>query len=226
MNQELFTAVEHYINELFNTPEESQQHTLQAAQQAGLPTIQISPNQGKLLYLFALLSRARTILEIGTLAGYSAIWMARALPPDGTLITIDNNPHCIETARAAIAHAGVQDRVQLYLGDALETLTRLRQQAHPPFDMVFMDSGDKSQYTEYLAQILPLTRPGSLIIADNAVLQGDILDPNPTNANTSGIQHFNAALAADPRLTATIVPMAGTKGYDGLAVAVVKGEEP
>ncbi len=225
MNQERFTAVENYINALFNTPEENQQYTIQASEQAGLPTIQISPNQGKMLYLFALMSQARTILEIGTLGGYSAIWMARALPPDGTLITIDNDLHCVETARDSVAHAGLQDRVHCYHGDALETLIHLREQATPPFDMIFLDSGDKSQYTDYLTHLFPLTRPGSLIIADNAVLQGDVLDTDPTNANTRGIQHFNAALAADPRLTATIIPMAGTKGYDGLAIAVVRGEE-
>jgi caffeoyl-CoA O-methyltransferase len=221
MDEQLFAAVDRYIDALFLSHDEALDAALQAAQAANLPNVHVSPNQGRLLLVLALLCQARRILEIGTLAGYSTIWMARALPADGRLITLDAEPTHAEIARANIARAGLADRIEVRVGIALELLPQLEREGAAPFDMIFIDA-DKPPYPDYLAWALRLSRPGTLIIADNVIRSGAVLDTNSQDAGLQAIQHFNAALAADPRVTATIVPSVGIKGYDGLAIAVVR----
>jgi caffeoyl-CoA O-methyltransferase len=223
MDQDLFTAVDTYISQLFVPPDASLEAARQSAEDAGLPGIHITPSQGKLLYLLALMCGARKILDIGTLVGYSALWMAKALPPDGQVITLEKDATCVKVARENIARAGLSDRIEVRQGEAKTTLAHLNVERNGQFDMVFLDTNDKYAYTTYLTSILPLTRPGTVIVADNTIVRGEVLDSETTNENVRGIQQFNAALAAEPRVAATIVPMVGMKGYDGMAIAVVRG---
>lgn len=222
MNTELFANVDHYLEALFVPQDEALEAALRDMAAAGLPSISVSPNQGKILHMLALLCGARTILEIGTLGGYSAIWLARALPADGRLVTIEHSTKHAEVARKNIARAGLADRVEIRIGRALDLLPKFEAERIGPFDMVFIDA-DKSPYTEYFQWSLHLTRPGGLIIADNVIRSGDVIDANTIDANLEGIRRFNAALAAESRVTATILPIAGVKGYDGMALAIVRG---
>ena len=187
----------------------------------GLPTIQVSATQGKLLHVIARSMGARRILEIGTLAGYSAIWLARALPPDGRLITIELDPKHAEVARANIARAGLGDRVDIRVGRAIDVLPRLAAEGAGPFDLTFIDA-DKVGYTDYLDWAIRLSRPGSLIVADNVIRDGAVTESNTGDDMVDGIRRFNAALAADGRVTATAVQTVGSKGYDGFTAAVCK----
>ena len=221
MSEELFAAVDQYIDTLFAISDPILEDTIQAIITADLPQISVSPNQGKLLYLLALLSRSRNILEIGTLGGYSTIWLGRALPEDGHLITLEANPRHAKVAQANIERAGLAAKVEIRVGPALETLPQLSAAGTPPFDMVFIDA-DKSSYQGYLKWALQLTRPGSLIVADNVVRDGAVVDPNSTDETVQAVQRFNAALADEPRVTATIIQTIGVKGYDGMAIAIVK----
>lgn len=222
MAQEQWTAVDRYFTGLFVPPDPVLTAALQAAADAGLPPINVAPNQGKLLAILAQSMGARSILEIGTLGGYSAIWLARALPPDGTLLTLEADPTHADVARANIARAGLADRVEVRVGRALDTLPQLATDRRAPFDLVFIDA-DKPSYTAYLDWALKLTRRGSLIIADNIVRNGAVVDANSDDPNVQGVRRFNAALAADARVTATGVQTVGAKGYDGLAIALVIG---
>jgi predicted O-methyltransferase YrrM len=221
MNKELFSAVDRYVEELFAPADEALEATLRVSETAGLPTINVAPSQGKLLHMLALLCGARRILEVGTLGGYSAIWLGRALPADGKLITLEYNPAHAEVARANIAQAGLSDRVEVRVGRALDLLPQLEAEQAGPFDMIFIDA-DKQPYTEYFQYALRLSRPGALIVADNVVRNGAVLDANSSDAQVLGVQRFNAALAAEPRVEATIVQLVGLKGYDGMAIAVVR----
>ncbi|MCG8349019.1 MAG: O-methyltransferase [Chloroflexales bacterium] len=221
MNKELFSAVDRYVEELFVPIEESLQATLRASEAAGLPTINVAPSQGKLLHILALLCGARRILEVGTLGGYSAIWLGRALPFDGKLITLEYSSAHAEVARANIDRAGLADRVEVRVGRALDLLPQIEAEQVGPFDMIFIDA-DKQPYTEYFQCALRLSRPGTLIVADNVVRNGAVLDTNSSDAQVLGVQRFNAALSAEPRVAATIVQLVGLKGYDGMAIAVVR----
>lgn len=223
MSQNQWTAVDRYITDLFVSPDPALDAALQATADAGMPLINVAPNQGKLLHVLALAHGARSILEIGTLAGYSTIWLARALPAGGRLITLEVDPKHAEIARANIARAGLADSVDLRLGRALDTLPQLVAEGAGPFDLVFIDA-DKASTTEYFEWALKLTRPGSLIIADNVVRAGAVIDADSTNASVQGVRRFNAALAAEPRVAASVIQTVGSKGYDGLAFAVVTGE--
>jgi predicted O-methyltransferase YrrM len=218
---DLFTAVDRYIDELFVPPDRALDEAIQSSVAAGLPQIHVSPAQGKLLYLFARLTGARRILELGTLAGYSTIWMARALPPGGRLLSLEVNAKHAALATSNLARAGVADRVEILVGPALDTLRRLHERQEPPFDMVFIDA-DKPNYPGYLEWTLRLTRPGSLILADNVIRAGAVLAPDAVDENAVGAHAFNAALAADSRIDATILQLVGQKGHDGLAIAVVR----
>jgi predicted O-methyltransferase YrrM len=195
---------------------------LQTAAEAGLPSQNVTPNQGKLLAILAQAIRARTILEIGALGGYSAIWLARALPPGGRLITLEANPKHAEVARANLAAAGLAGVVEVRVGPALENLPRLAEEGLGPFDLVFIDA-DKPNNSAYLEWALKLTRPGSLIITDNVVRNGAVVDANSDNPSVQGVRRSNAVLAADPRLVATAIQTVGSKGYDGFAIALVTG---
>ena len=220
MTQEQWGAVDEYITDLFVPPDPGLEAALQSTIDADLPRINVAPNQGKLLHILALSHGASRILELGTLAGYSTIWLGRALPPDGKLISLEANPKHAEVARANIDRAGLSDKVEVRLGPALETLPKLAAEGQAPFDLVFIDA-DKVNTAEYFSWALKLTRRGSLIITDNVVRKGAVIDTNSTDENVQGIRRFNAALAIEPRVNATIIQTVGSKGYDGLAIALV-----
>lgn len=218
---ELFTAVDRYIDRLFALQDPALDETITSSVAAGFPQIHVSPAQGKLLYLLARLIGAQRILELGTLAGYSTIWMARALPPAGRLLSLEVNAKHAALATTNLARAGVADRVEILVGPALETLRRLHDRHEPPFDMVFIDA-DKPNYPAYLEGVLRLTRPGSLILADNVIRAGGVLTPDAVDENAAGAHAFNEALAADRRVDATILQLVGEKGHDGIAIGVVR----
>lgn len=220
MTDQLYATVDVYLDQLFGPPDPALAAALERSTAAGLPEIQVSANLGRFLHVLALARGARRILEIGTLGGYSAIWLARALPPGGTLISLELEPRYAEVARRNIEHAGLADRVEVRIGPALDLLAHLEQEGAEPFDLVFIDA-DKPAYAEYFHAALRLARPGTLIVADNVVREGEVaLGPSDDEAVT-GTQRFNAALATDPRVTAAIVQQVGTKGHDGMALAVV-----
>lgn len=221
MTHEQWTAVDNYINDLFDPTDDILTATLANSTAAGLPEIAVSPAQGKLLMVLAMSVGARRILEIGTLGGYSAIWLARALPEGGRLITLEYSPLHADVARANIARAGLADRVEVIVGPAGETLPHLAADGRGPFDLIFIDA-DKPGYPDYLGWSLQLARPGTLIIADNVVRDGRVADPNSDDVNVQGVRGFNQLLAAEPRLSATVIQTVGSKGYDGLAIALVK----
>ncbi len=221
MDRDLFVAVDQYIDQLFVPEDAALEAARKSAVDAGLPEIQVSRGQGKLLYLLARLCGARRILELGTLGGYSAIWLGRALPPDGRMISLELDPHHADVARASIARAGLDDRVEVLVGRALDSLKQLKERGVEPFDMVFIDA-DKVSYPAYLERTLPLIRPGGLLAADNVVRAGKVLDPDSDDESVRGAATFNAALAAEPRVEAIVLQQVGAKGHDGLAIAVVK----
>lgn len=222
MSQEQWTAVDDYITARLIPPDPVLEAALAATAAAGIPMINVAPNQGKLLYVLAVAHGARTILEIGTLAGYSTIWLARALPADGRLITLEYEPKHAEVARANIARAGLAAQVEVRVGAALNTLPQLAAEDAGPFDLVFIDA-DKVNSVAYFNWALKLTRPGSLIIIDNVVRDGKVIDAASRDVSVQGVRALYEALAAEPRVAATAVQTVGSKGYDGLAVAVVLG---
>jgi len=224
MTHEQWTAVDRYITDLFVPSDPVLDAALRATADAGMPLINVAPNQGKLLHILALASGARAILEIGTLGGYSTIWLARALPADGRLITLEADPKHAAVARANIARAGLADIVEVRLGRALDTLPQLAAEGRGPFDLVFIDA-DKPNTAAYFAWALKLTRRGGLIITDNIVRGGAVIDEGSADASVQGVRRFNAALAAEPRVSATAIQTVGSKGYDGLAIAVVTADQ-
>jgi predicted O-methyltransferase YrrM len=223
MTQEQWTAVDRYLTDLLVPPDPALDAALQASAAAGLPPIHVSPNQGKLLLLLARVRGARTILEIGTLGGYSTIWLARALPAGGRLVTLEADPKHAEVARANIARAGLADVVELRLGQALDTLAQLAAEGRGPFDLIFIDA-DKPSYPDYLAWALQFSRRGSLIIADNVVRDGAVADAASDDPRVQGVRRFNELLAAEPRVSATAIQTVGSKGYDGFAIALVTAD--
>ena len=220
MTQEQWTAVDAYIAALFAPPDAALDEAQADSAVAGLPSIAVSPAQGKLLTILARAVGARRVLEIGTLGGYSTIWLARALPPDGQLVTLELDARHADLARANVARAGLAERVTVRVGPAAGSLRRLAEEGAEPFDFVFIDA-DKAGYVAYLEGALRLSRPGTLLVADNVVRQGRVLDAASDHANVQGVRLFNERLAADPRLTAVVVQTVGAKGYDGLAIALV-----
>jgi predicted O-methyltransferase YrrM len=223
MNENQWTTVDEYITGLFVRPDPALDAALDASVSAGLPAINVSPNQGKLLQLLARTRGARTILEIGTLGGYSTIWLARALPADGRLVTLESDPKHAEVARANVVRAGLSDIVDLRLGLAIETLPKLATEGIGPFDLIFIDA-DKVSTAEYFAWALKLSRRGSLIIVDNVVRKGAVVDAASEDPNVQGVRRFHEALAAEPRVSATVIQTVGIKGYDGFALALVTTE--
>jgi predicted O-methyltransferase YrrM len=212
-------AVDKYIGDLLLPSDRSHDAAIETSAAAGLPSIAVSPALGKLLHVLAKATGARRILEIGTLGGYSTIWLARALPPDGRVVTLEVDPKHAEVARANFSRAGVADRIDLKLGAALDTLATLG--AAGPFDFVFIDA-DKGGYAEYLHWAVALSRVGALIVADNVIREGKVTDPASKDQNVQGIRRFNDALAAERRVVATEIQTVGVKGYDGIAVMVVQ----
>jgi predicted O-methyltransferase YrrM len=223
MTQQLWTSVDNYITQLFVQSDPIMQETLAASEAAELPSISVAPNEGKLLMLLAQLCGARNILEIGTLGGYSTIWLARGMVSEGSLITLEANPKHAEVARLNIARAGFTDRVEVRVGPARDTLSQLATEGRGPFDLIFIDA-DKESYPEYLAWALKLARPGALIIADNVIRDGKILDPADTDPRVQGARRFNQLLAEEPRVKATVIQTVGGKGHDGMAIAIVNAQ--
>jgi predicted O-methyltransferase YrrM len=219
-SEALWASVDHYLNDTLIPPDPALDAALRANTAANLPAIDVSPSQGKLLQLLAETQRAHRILEIGTLGGYSTIHLARALPPGGKLITLELDPHHAKVALANIAHAGLAHAVELRLGPALDSLTQLHAAQVQPFDLIFLDA-DKVNYPPYLTEALKLSRPGTLILADNVIRNGAVIDPNSTDPNVQGVRRFFQMLATDPRISSTAVQTVGGKGYDGFALARV-----
>ncbi|MGZ4462794.1 MAG: O-methyltransferase [Gaiellaceae bacterium] len=221
--QEPWIAVDDYVEGLLLAPDPVLEAAEAACATAGLPPISVSPIQGKLLHLLARAVRARTILEVGTLGAYSTIWLARALLPGGGLITLELEPRHAEVALANLARADLAERVELRVGNALETLAQLVAESRGPFDLIFIDA-DKQGYAEYLRWALDLSRPGTLIVADNVVRDGDVSDAASGDPRVQGVRRFHEALAAEPRLSATTIQTVGRKGYDGFTLVLVTGE--
>jgi predicted O-methyltransferase YrrM/quinol monooxygenase YgiN len=214
-----WARVDEYLEDLFTPPDPVLRATLDSITAAGLPQIQVSATQGKLLQVIARSMGARRILEIGTLAGYSAIWLATALPSDGRLITIELDPKHADVARANLSRAGLADRVDVRVGRAIDILPQLAAEGAGPFDLTFIDA-DKAGYTGYLDWAIRLSRRGGLIIADNVIRDGAVTGADTGDEMVDGVRRFNAALAADPRVSATAVQTVGIKGYDGFTAAV------
>jgi predicted O-methyltransferase YrrM len=220
MSTELWTEVDRYLTDLIVQPDDTVLQAREAGRAAGMPGIEVSPNQGKLLMVLAIARGARRILEIGTLAGFSTIWLARALPAGGCLITIEAEAKHAEIARTNIERAGVSAVVELREGCADEILARLVAEGQEAFDLIFIDA-DKPGYVEYFDRALQLSRPGTVIFADNVVRKGAVADPGSEDPNVQGVRRFNERLAAEPRVVATAMQTVGSKGHDGFALAVV-----
>ncbi len=220
MTQRVWTDVDDYISGLLIGADPALDGALEAGAPAGQPQIAVAPHQGKLLNLLARVHGARKILEIGTLAGYSTIWLARALPQDGKLITLEYDPLHAEVATANIAAAGLADRVEVKVGAALDTLPTIADEG--PFDLFFIDA-DKVNNPRYFRWALDHSRPGSAIIVDNVVRSGLVIDANSTDPAVLGTRELVATIANEPRVSATVVQTVGEKGYDGFALALVEG---
>lgn len=221
MSVAAWSAVDGYIAERLLPADPVLDAVLAANEAAGLPPIDVSPAQGKLLHLIARLCGAHRILEIGTLGGYSTLWLARALSPGGTVVTLESEPCHAEVARANFASAGLSDRIDLRLGPALETLPRLAAEGAGPFDLVFIDA-DKPSNPDYLAWALKLSRPGTVIVADNVVREGAVTDAESTDPKVTGTRALFDALHAAPRIEATASQTVGLKGWDGFVLALVR----
>jgi predicted O-methyltransferase YrrM len=220
MIQQLWTAVDHYLNETLVGHDAALDGALEASAAAGLPAINVAPNQGKLLHLLARLQGARSILEIGTLGGYSTIWLARALPAGGRVVTLESDPKHAEVARSNLARAGVGKLVDVRVGNALDTLPRIATEGLAPFDFFFIDA-DKQNIPTYFDWALKLARRGSLIVVDNVIREGAVLETDSDDPAVRGVRHFNERLAAEHRVCATAIQTVGIKGHDGFAVALV-----
>ena len=217
MAQDTWTAVDEYVTGLLAPPDEALDAVVRAGEAAGLPQIQVSPPQGKLLYLLAKTIGARSILEFGTLAGYSTIWLARALPAAGRLITLEANPEYAEVAAASIAAAGLGEIVEVRVGPALDQLPQLEADGVGPFDLAFIDA-DKVHTPDYFTWALAHSHPGSLIIADNVIRDGRIADRIDDDPAIAAQRRFHEQLAAEPRVEATTIQTVGGKGYDGFSL--------
>jgi predicted O-methyltransferase YrrM len=223
MSKELWTAVDQYLTDVLIQPDVALDAALDASNAAGLPAISVTPNQGKMLFILARMLGAKNILEFGTLGGYSTIWMARALPAGGRLITLEADPKHAEVARGNIARAGLSDIVDLRVGLALDLLPGVAADMRAPFDLVFIDA-DKPNNPEYFARSLELTRVGGLIIIDNVIRNGAVTDKNNSDPSVQGVRRMNDMLRREKRVTATALQTVGSKGYDGFALALVTSD--
>jgi predicted O-methyltransferase YrrM len=226
MSQDPWTKVDRYLTDQLVPRDAALERALEAADAAGLPEINVAPNQGKMLHVLALSVGAKNILEIGTLGGYSAIWLARALPQDGRLVTLELDEKHANVARANLVAAGLSHLVEVRVGRAIELLPKLEAkldgEGRPPFDLVFIDA-DKESTAEYFDWAVRLSRPGSLIVVDNVMRGGAIADPANADVRVEGMRRFLSAAGKDPRVTITAVQTVGSKGHDGFALAVVNG---
>jgi predicted O-methyltransferase YrrM len=215
----LLRDIDDYVAGLFAPPDEALEEALGASEREGLPSINVSATEGKLLQMLVWISGARRVLEIGTLGGYSAIHFARALPEEGALISLELDEHHAEVARRNVKRAGLSGKVEIRVGDARDALAGLVENGEGPFDLIFIDA-DKEGYPEYLDWSLRLSRPGTLILGDNAIRAGSVIDPD--NSSSRAMREFNEKLAREPRLSAIVVPLI-RDGIDGLAIARVRG---
>ena len=220
MTQELWTSVDKYITETLIPSDAVLDSAVRASEEAGLPAIQVSPAQGKLLHLLAKSIGARNVLEIGTLGGYSTIWMARALPSGGRVITLEADPKHAEVSRSNFSRAGLSEVIELRLSPALDSLPKLAMEKPAPFDFIFIDA-NKSTMDDYFDWALKFSHPGTMIIADNVIRDGGVIDAASTNADIQGVRRFNKRIAAEPRVSATEIQTVGSKGYDGFALVLV-----
>lgn len=217
---ERWAAVDRYFSDRLSLSDPALEGALADSAAAGLPEIQVSPSQGKFLHLLARALRARTVIEVGTLGGYSAIWLARALPPDGRLLSLELSPKHAEVARANLARADLSRVVEVRVGPAIETLPKLVHEGFGPFDLAFIDA-DKPSTADYFDWTLKLARPGSVIVVDNVVRNGAVADPKDPDPNVQGIRRFFDRVAAEPRVSATALQTVGAKAYDGFAFVLV-----
>ncbi len=224
MSERLWSDVDSYIDERLIGPDPVLESALSNSAAAGLPAIAVSPAQGKLLHLLARIHGARRILEVGTLGGYSTIWMARALPPDGRLLTLELDPAFARVASANIERSGLAAMVEVRVGPAMQSLQELVGQAPEPFDLIFIDA-DKQSTPGYFRFALELSRPGGVIVVDNVVRDGALIDPDSGDPGADGMREFHELLAGDPGVSATTIQTVGSKGYDGFSVVLV-GERP
>ena len=220
MTDSTWADVDRYATELLVKPSDAQRAAIESTGAAGMPSISVTAPVGKFLMLLAQAIGARRVLELGTLAGYSAIWFAQAVGPSGQVVTLEVDPKHATVARENIARAGFSDIVDVKVGSASDTLKAMAAVKTPPFDLVFIDA-DKPSYADYLRLALPLSRVGTLIIADNIVRKGAVIDPNSTDERVQGVRRFNDEVARHPRLDATMVQTVGAKGYDGFTLARV-----
>jgi caffeoyl-CoA O-methyltransferase len=220
ISADLIARIDHYIEQLYVPRDPTLTQGLADAEAAGLPAINVSPNQGKLLYLLAKIAGARRILEIGTLGGYSTTWLARALPRDGVIVTLEVNPHHAEVARTNLERSVPGKSVDLRVGNATDTLERMTAAREQPFDLVFIDA-DKPAYVTYLELALQLSRTGTVILADNLVRHGHVLDDAPQDESARAAKAFNAVIAAHPRLESIILPLV-RDSVDGMSISVVR----
>jgi predicted O-methyltransferase YrrM len=223
MAEDTWAAVDRYISDLLVPSDPALEAALRDSAAAGLPAIHVSPNQGKLLQLLAQAHGARSILEIGTLGGYSTIWMARALPPGGRLVTLEYESRHAEVARVNLARAGLAGVTELRVGRAQDTLPQLAGEGRGPFDFIFIDA-DKQGYPEYFKWALKLSRKGSLIVADNVVRNGAVADGGSTDPSVLGVRRMIELVSREPRVSATAIQTVGSKGYDGLMIALVTAD--
>jgi predicted O-methyltransferase YrrM len=223
MGSDQWTEMDQYLAQMFAPPDPVLEQALAAADAAGMPSINVSPIQGRLLYLLARTVRAQRILEIGTLAAYSTIWLARGLEPGGRLVSLEINPEHAAVARANLSRAGLSESVEVRVGNALDSLTELAASGGAPFDLMFIDA-DKPSAPDYVSWAIQLSRPGGLIIVDNIIRGGRTADPATTDENARGMQVALEVLGRDPRVAGGALQTVGAKGWDGFAIAVVQGE--
>ncbi len=223
MTEDLWNEVDRYFSDLLTPPDPGLDRALERSTAEGLPEIQVSPQLGKFLHLVARIQGARRILEIGTLGGYSTIWLARALPEGGKVVTLEYDPVHAELAHRNLEEAGVAERVEVRVGPALETLPILAGEVPDPFDVVFIDA-DKRSNPEYLDWAIRLGRVGTVIITDNVVRDGGVLDADTDDPDIQGVRHHNEMLARDPRVEAAAIQTVGVKGYDGFTLALVTSD--
>ena len=221
MSLDRWQQVDRYIQDALVHEDDVLRDAVAASDAAGLPAIQVAPNQGRMLELFARMLRARRILELGTLGGYSTMWLARGLEPGGRVVTVEYDPHHAEVARATFARAGLADTVDLRVGAALDVLPKLAAEGGEPFDLVFIDA-DKPNLPDYFTWALRLSRPGSVILVDNVVREGEVADAASADPAVRGVRRMNELIAAERRVSATAIQTVGGKGYDGFALVLVE----
>lgn len=220
MNQDVWNAVDHHFGEAFHPSDDALEAALQASAAAGLPQIAVAPNQGRLIEILARLTGAKKILEVGTLGGYSTIWLARALPPGGVVVTVEYEPKHARVASANIDRAGLSNRVDIRVGAGLDVLPKLHGEGAGPFDLSFIDA-DKANIPAYFDWAVRMSRRGSVIVVDNVTRGGAIVDPANHQPDVEGVRRFTEVAARDDRVILTALQTVGVKGYDGLAIALV-----